>query len=100
MHSYVASLEADPLFSNSGWPQHYQLVADDTDWVRCSVTPASSNFDASWFAAAIELEGTVQEGFPFGDGKELFDTGLKYLNKLIVNTWRTKIFESNIFVYY
>ena len=28
--------------------------------------------------------------------RELFDTGLKYLNKLIEN--RTKIFESNIFV--
>ena len=25
-------------------------------------------------------------------------TGLKYLNKLIENTWRTNIFESNIFV--
>ena len=36
---------------------------------------------------------------PFsGDGRELFDTGLKYLNKLIENTWRTKIFKSNIFV--
>ena len=36
---------------------------------------------------------------PFsGDGRELFNTGLKYLNKLIENTLRTKIFESNIFV--
>ena len=36
---------------------------------------------------------------PFsGDSRELFDTGLKYLNKLIENTWRTKIFKSKIFV--
>ena len=36
--------------------------------------------------------------FPFGDSRELFDTGLKYLNKLIENTRRTNIFESNIFM--
>ena len=53
--------------------------------------------DTAWFAAAIELDGTVRESIPFGDGRELFNTG-KYLNKLIENTWRTKIFESNIFV--
>ena len=36
---------------------------------------------------------------PFsGDSRELFDIGLKYLNKLIEITWRTKIFESKIFV--
>ena len=42
----------------------------------------------------------VQERFPFDDGRELFDTGLKYLTnyKLIENTWRTKIFEFNTFV--
>ena len=44
--------------------------------------PAGSNFDTSWFAAAIQLDGAVRESFPFGDGRELFDTGLKYLNKL------------------
>ena len=38
------------------------------------------------------------ENFPFGNGREHFNTGLKYLNKLIENTWGTKIFESNIFV--
>ena len=61
--------------------------------------PAGSNSDTQ-FAAAIELDGTVQESFPFGYGRELFDIGLKYLSKLIENTWRTKIFESNIFVIY
>ena len=60
--------------------------------------PAGCNFDTSWFAAAIELDGTVQESFPFGDGRELFDISLKYLNKLTENTWRTKIYKSNIFV--
>ena len=60
--------------------------------------PAGSNFDTSWFAAAIQLDGAVRESFPFGDGRELFDTGLKYLNKLTENTWRTKILDSNIFV--
>ena len=36
---------------------------------------------------------------PFsGGGREFFDTGLKYLNKLIENIWITKIFESKIFV--
>ena len=34
---------------------------------------AGSNFDTSWFAAAIELDEMVQESFPFGDGRELFD---------------------------
>ena len=35
-------------------------------------------------AATIELDGTVQNfNFPNSDSKELFDTGLKYLNKLI-----------------
>ena len=58
--------------------------------------PAGSNFDTSWFAAAIQLDGAVRESFPFGDGRELFDTGLKYLNKLTENTWRTKILDSNI----
>ena len=34
---------------------------------------------------------------PFsGDSRELFGTGLKYLNKLIENTRRTKIFKSKI----
>ena len=40
--------------------------------------PADSNFDTFWFAIAIELDGTVQEHFPFGDGRELF------------NPWRCK----------
>ena len=40
----------------------------------------------------------MEQYIPFGDGRELFDTGLKYLNKFIENTWGTKIFESNIFV--
>ena len=40
------------------------------------------------------------ENFPFGDGREHFNTDLKYLNKLIENTWGTKVFESNIFVIY
>ena len=36
---------------------------------------------------------------PFsGGGREFFDTGLKYLNKPIENTWRTKIFEFKSFV--
>ena len=65
-----------------------------------------SNFDifqSSQFAAAIELDGTVPseqyESFPFafGDGRELFDTSLKYY-KLLENTWRKKIFETNIFM--
>ena len=72
----------------------------------CSVTLVGSNFDifqSSQFAATIELDGTVlneqYESFPFafGDGRELFDTSLKYY-KLIENTWRNKIFEANIFV--
>ena len=62
--------------------------------------PAGSNFDTSWFAATIQLDGAVRESFPFGDGRELFDTGLKYLNKLTENTWRTKSLDSNIFVIY
>ena len=51
----------------------------------CSVTLASNNIDTFWFAAAIELDGTIRESFPFGDGRELFDTGLKYLNEPYVD---------------
>ena len=65
-----------------------------TDWMGCSVTPAGSNFGTSWFAGCSR---TGWNGMKFGDGRELFDTGLKYLNKLIKNTWRNKI-EINIFV--
>jgi len=38
------------------------------------------------------------ESWPFGEGMELFDNGLKYLYKLIKNHAETKNFESNIFV--
>ena len=63
------------------------------------VTLAGSNFDTSWFAAAIELDGTVQERFPFGDGRELFNP-CKAMDPVVENIWRTKTFESNIFVRY
>ena len=53
----------------------------------CSVTPAGSNFDTSWFAAAIELDGTVQGSFPFGDGRELFNP-CKAKDPVIENIWR------------
>ena len=39
----------------------------------------------------IELDGTVWESWPSGEGKELFDNDLKYLNKLelmILNMWK------------
>ena len=58
---------------------------------------AGSNFDTSWFGATIELDGTVQERFPFGDGKELFNL-CKAKDPVIENKWRTKIFKSNVFV--
>ena len=63
----------------------------------CSVKPAGSNFDTFRFAAAIELDGMVQERFPFGDGRELFNP-CKAKDPVIENIWRTKIFEPNIFV--
>ena len=59
--------------------------------------PAGSNFDTSRFAAAIELDGTVQGSFPFGDGREFFNP-CKAMDPVIENIWRTKIFESNIFM--
>ena len=62
-----------------------------------SVTPAGSNFDTSWFAAAIELDGTVQECFPFSDGRELLNP-CEAKDPVIENIWKTKIFGSNIFV--
>ena len=55
-----------------------------------------NNFDTTRFATAIELDGTVQESFPFGDGRELFNP-CKATNPVIENIWRTKIFKSNIF---
>ena len=60
----------------------------------CSVTLAGSNFR---FVAAIEMDGTVQEIFSFGDGSELFNP-FKATDPVIENIWRTKIFVSNIFV--
>ena len=59
--------------------------------------PVGSNFDTSWFAAAIELDGTVQENFPFGNGRELFNL-CKAKDPVIENIWRTKIFDSTIFI--
>ena len=55
----------------------------------------SSNFGTSRFAAVIELDGTVQESFPFGDGRELFNP-CKATDPVIENTWRTK--KSPIFL--
>ena len=46
----------------------------------------------------LQLDGMVQEYSSFSGGRELFSTGLKYLNKLIKNTWRAKILKSNIFM--
>ena len=59
--------------------------------------PAGSNFDTSRFAAAIKLDGTVQGSFPFGDSRELFNP-YKATDPVIENIWRTKIFESIIFL--
>ena len=44
------------------------------------------------------IDGMVklQGSFLFGDGRELFDTALKYSQP--ENMWSTKIFEANIFV--
>ena len=73
----------------------------------CSVTSAGSSFDTSWFAAAIELDGTVRNfNFPIGDSRELFDTGLKYLNKFIrthretkflrpIFSWHTRYYQNS-----
>ena len=51
-----------------------------------------------WVAILALPAGWDSMSSPFSDDMELFGTGLKYLNKLMENTWRTKIFESNIFV--
>ena len=62
------------------------------------VTLVGSNFDTFWFAVAIlELDGTVQETFPFGDGRDLFNP-CSAMDPMIQSIWRTKIFESSIFV--
>ena len=45
----------------------------------------------------IELDGTIQETFPFGDHRELFNP-CKAMDPVIENIWKTKIFESKIFV--
>ena len=55
-----------------------------------------SNLDTSRFAAAIELDETVQESYSFGDGSELFNP-CKAMDPVMENIWRTKIFVSNIF---
>ena len=66
--------------------------ANDADWVGCSITLAGSNFDTSWFAAAIELDEMVQEHFSFGDSRELFNP-CKAKDNVIENT----IIEKYIF---
>ena len=53
---------------------------------------------AAVIARSQSLDGMVRESFWFGDGREFFIAGLKYLNNLIKNTWKTKILESNVFV--
>ena len=57
-----------------------------------------SNFETSWFAAATELDGMVQENFPFGDGRELFNLCKATDPVIYRDIWRTNIFKSNIFV--
>ena len=47
----------------------------------------------------LQLDGIVQGSFPFGDGRELFNL-CKATDPVIENIWRTKIFESNIFMIY
>ena len=49
-------------------------------------------------ASYRSIDGMVklQESFLFGDGRELFDTTLKYSQP--ENMWSTKIFEANIIV--
>ena len=66
----------------------------------CSVTSADSNFDTSWFAAAIELDGTVRNfNFPIGDSMQgALRHWLEIFKQIYKNTWRNKIFETNIFM--
>ena len=62
----------------------------------CSITLAVSNLTLPGLLYSyIELDGTVQETFPFGDGRKLFNP-CKATDPLIENIWRTKIFESKI----
>ena len=60
----------------------------DKDWV----VMFNRNFDTSSWMELYEIVHHLAS-----DGRELFGTGLKYLNKLIENTWGTKKnFKSNI----
>ena len=64
----------------------------------CSVTPCSCQRVAILvYCSYIELDGKVQETFPFGDGRELFNP-CKTIDPVIEDIWRTKIFKFNIFV--
>jgi len=47
---------------------------------------------------AFTADGMLKKGWPFSEGRDLFDNGLKYLYKLIENHMETKIFVSNIFM--
>ena len=75
-------------------------VGNDADWaVGCSVMPPEGiNFDTSRFAAAsyIELDGTVQGSFSFGDSRELFKP-CKATDPVIENLYGGLKFSSPIF---
>ena len=97
LYYYHTSITVIPNGSFLFWCKFW-VTSTLGSW-RHRLSTGRSTFDTSLFAAAIELDGMVLERFPVGDSREFFDTGLKYLNKLIENTCliqNTKIFESNI----
>ena len=59
-------------------------LCNDIDWARCSAITGNT-VDTSSFAK--ELDRTVEERFPFSDNREFSNNDLKYLNKLIDNTY-------------
>ena len=48
----------------------------------------------------MDSDGTMQlqESFPFGDDRKLFDSTLKYIHSRKTSLWSNKIFKANIFV--
>ena len=73
---------------------------------RCLLPLAvASTFTTSWFAATIEVDGTVKERWTSGDGNELPEAGLftslalKYLDKSIANKFSNQIFSWHVVQY-
>ena len=88
-HLYISM--QDSVIFNGSYSSQSSCFSAQTGWdtqsrqqIAILTLPGLLQLRFQPLAAAIELDGTVRNfSFPISDSRELFDTGLKYLNKFI-----------------